>query len=97
MWKLFAYGNIFVRGKIKSKRKSLVKKEKKKTGPKKKEIVPFCQGKKNLEWKRLVLAELHAGVQITKKEVAPQQTFSYMKLKMQVLALTQNINNGLQS
>ena len=29
-WKLFAYGNIFVHGKIKSKRKSLVKKEKKK-------------------------------------------------------------------
>ena len=44
-WKLFVYGKIFARGKIKIGRKSLGKKEKK-TGPKKKERVPFCQEKK---------------------------------------------------
>ena len=42
-WKLFVYGKIFARGKIKSGRKSLVKR---KVGPKKKERVAFCQGKK---------------------------------------------------
>ena len=45
-WKLFVYGKIFARGKIKIGRKSLGKKEKKKKGPKKKERVPFCQEKK---------------------------------------------------
>ena len=55
MWKLFVYGKIFARGKTKSGRKSLVKKDKNKnkqkqtktkTGQKKKERVPFCQEKK---------------------------------------------------
>ena len=60
-WNLF--GKIFARGKIKSGRK------KKKTRKK----VPFCQEKKrkeNLLRKRLVLAELHAGIQISNREVA---------------------------
>ena len=55
--------------KSKTGKKSLVKKEKK-TGPKKKERVPFCQEKKKIPlWKRLVLAELHAGVRTSNKEV----------------------------
>ena len=40
MWKLFDYG------KIKNWKKVLGKERKKKTGPKKKERVPFCQEKK---------------------------------------------------
>ena len=44
-WKLFAYGKIFAHRKIKNGKKSLVKKLKKKTDPKKKERVPFCQKK----------------------------------------------------
>ena len=55
-------------------RKSLGKKEKK-TGPKKKERVPFCQEKKknpSLKW----LGELHAGVQISNKEVAAKPRFA---------------------
>ena len=65
MWKLFDYG------KIKNWKKVLGKeRKKKKTGPKKKERVPFCQEKKKIPlWKRLVLAELHAGVQTSNKEV----------------------------
>ena len=51
--------------------------KKKKTGPKKKERVPFCQEKKNIPlWKWLVLAELHAGVQISIKEVPIEQKFA---------------------
>ena len=50
--------------------KSPWKRKKKKTGPKKKERVPFCQEKKKIPlWKRLVLAELHAGVRTSNKEV----------------------------
>ena len=46
------------------------KKLKNKTGSKKKGRVPICQEKKKLPlWKRLVLAELHADVQILNKEV----------------------------
>ena len=64
LWK-----NLF-HGKIKNWKKVLGKERKKNTGPKKKERVPFCQEKKkNPLWKRLVLAELHAGVQISNKEV----------------------------
>ena len=37
---------IFARGKIKRRRKLLGKKKGKKTDPKKKERVPFCQEKK---------------------------------------------------
>ena len=73
-WKLFVYGKIFARGKIKIGRKSSGKKEKK-TGPKKKERVPFCQEKKKnplLKW----LGELHAGVQISNKEVAAKPKFA---------------------
>ena len=41
-WKFFVYGNIIARGKIKCGKKSLGEKK----GPKKKEMVPFCQEKK---------------------------------------------------
>ena len=55
------------RKKVLGKKKKTKKKNKKKTDPKK-ERVPFCQEKKKIpSWKRLVLAELHAGVQISKK------------------------------
>ena len=62
--KIFALGKIFAREKNKRGRK-----KKKKTRKK----VPFCQEKKrkeNLLRKRLVLAELHAGIQISNREVA---------------------------
>ena len=43
----------FAHGKIKSRKKSLVKKKKqKKIGPRKKERVPFCKEKKNFLCKR---------------------------------------------
>ena len=41
-WKFFVYRNIIARGKIKCREKSLGEKK----GPKKKEMVPFCQEKK---------------------------------------------------
>ena len=43
MWKLFVYGKIFAREKSEE---SPWEKKRKKTGPKKKERVPFCQEKK---------------------------------------------------
>ena len=53
------------------------KKRKKKAGPKKKERVPLFQVKnKILLWKRLVLTELHAGAQISNKEVVIQPKFT---------------------
>ena len=56
-------------GKIKSGRKSLVKKKKWKRNldqRRKKERVPFCQEKKKISsWQRPVLAELCAGVQVS--------------------------------
>ena len=61
MWKLFAYEKTIGHG-----RKTLVKKKqqqkKRKTGPKKKDSVPFCHNTIKITlWKPLVLAELHAG------------------------------------
>ena len=56
-WKLFVYGKIFAHGKIKSERESRVKnkKNKKKTGLKKKERVQFSQEKKTIpSWRRLL-------------------------------------------
>ena len=68
-----------------------------KRGRKKKERVPFCQEKeKKFLWKRLVLAELHAGVQISNKEFAVKPKFAIHNVKkrgvlffMQVPALIQ--------
>ena len=63
--------------KINSGRKSLGEKKEKKAGPKKKERVPLFQVKnKILLWKRLVLTELHAGAQISNKEVVIQPKFT---------------------
>ena len=46
-------------------------KKEKKTCPKKKKGVPLRQIKNKIPfWKRLVLGELHAGVQISNNEVA---------------------------
>ena len=55
---------------IKRGRKSKVQREKKKTGPKKKESTILSRKEKISLWKWLVLTELHAGVQISNKEVA---------------------------
>ena len=44
----FTCGSSLIMEKSKTGKKSLVKKEKKKTGPKKKERVPFCQEKKKI-------------------------------------------------
>ena len=60
------------------------KKEQKKTGPKKNESEPFCREKKIPMWKRLVLAELHAGVQILNKEVAFKPNFTTHNVKNEV-------------
>ena len=66
-WKKSLIVEKLKRKKVLGKKKKTKKKNKKKTDPKK-ERVPFCQEKKKIPtWKRLVLAELHAGVQISKK------------------------------
>ena len=84
MWKLFVYEKIFGHGKIKSGRKSSVKKKGKKIGAKKKERVPFCQEKRIPLWKRLVLAELHASVQISNKEFAVKPKLAIHDVKNEV-------------
>ena len=95
---LFGYGKIFADGKIKSGKKVLGKikkkeKKKEKTGPKKKERVPFCKEKKKFPLqKRLVLTELHAG----------NQNFSIHTFKNEVSFPLlkpgkKDINNGLES
>ena len=65
---------LFARRKIKSRRKSLVKKKKgkKKENRSKEERkrTILVKTRKIPLWKRLVLAELHAGAQISDKEVA---------------------------
>ena len=99
-WKLFVYGKIFAHGKIKSGRKSLVKRKEKESRPKEEKRVPFCQDivsrggtpstnygqeKKNIPlWKWLLLAELHAGVQISIKEVPVEQKFAKHAVKNEV-------------
>ena len=93
-WKLFVYGKIFAHRKIKRGGKSDIKKnkinknktkKKTKTGPKKKERVTFCQEKKKDPLlKRPVLAELHAGVQISNKEVAVKPKFAMHDVKNEV-------------
>ena len=64
--------------------------EKKKKHPKKKERVLFCQEKKEIPLSKwLVLAELHAGVQILNKEVTikPKLAISNVKNEYLVPAL----------
>lgn len=52
-------------------------KKERKTGPKKKERVPFCQEKKKIPLRKwLVLVELYTGVQILNKEVAIKPKFA---------------------
>ena len=51
----------------------------------KKRIKNFCQEKKQIPlWKRLVVAELHAGVQISNKEVAVKPKFAIHNVKSEV-------------
>ena len=99
--------------KIKSGTKSLVKKKKqnktttttKRTGQRRKK--EYHSVKKRIKipmWKRLVLSELHAGVQISNKEVAVKPKFAINDVKNKVsfsLCKYQpwykNINNCLES
>ena len=75
-------------GKIKSERKSLVKKKKKKNEKEildQKERVPFCQEKKKISsWQRPVLAELCAGVQVSNIKVAVKPKFATHNVKKEV-------------
>ena len=74
-------------GKIKSGRKSLVKKKWKRNldQRRKKERVPFCQEKKKISsWQRPVLAELCAGVQVSNIEVAVKPKFATHNVKKEV-------------
>ena len=81
MWKLFVNGKIFAHGKIKSGRKSL----KKKNRPEEEKKGSLCQVKnKIILWKRLVLAELHAGFQNSNNEVAVQPKFAIHYVKKKV-------------
>ena len=76
-------GRILLMEKIKSRRK-------KKKRPKKKERVLFCQEKQEIPLSKwLVLAELHAGVQILNKEVTikPKLAISNVKNEYLVPAL----------
>ena len=73
-WKLFAYGKIS--WKNKNRKKSLVKKGKKERKKQQKERKYHSVKKKNPLWKQIVQAELHAGVQISNKEVAVKQKFA---------------------
>ena len=66
------------------RKKFLGKKIRKNTGPKKKERVAFCQEKKKSSlWKRLILAELHAGVQISNKEFTVKSKLLNMLRRIQ--------------
>ena len=69
----------------------------------KKRIKNFCQEKQQIPlWKRLVLAELHAGVQISNKEVAVKPKFAIHNVKSEVFfslckPLYKNIDNRQES
>ena len=65
-------------------KKVLGKKKGKKIGAKKKERVPFCQEKRIPLWKRLVLAELPASVQISNKEFAVKPKLAIHNVKNEV-------------
>ena len=78
MQKLFAYGKMIAYGKIKNRRKSLIKKKKKERKKKQTQGKEYHSVKKRKIplWKWLVLAELHTGVQISNKEVAVKPKFA---------------------
>ena len=98
-WKLFAY-RIFAHGKIKSGRKSLVKKKKYRPKEERKSTT-LARKEKNPSWKRLAVAELHAGVQISNKEVAVKTKFAIHNVKNEVsfpfcMPCYKNMNNRLE-
>ena len=68
------------------RRKKVLGKKREKKGPKMKEKVPFYQEKKKKIplWKRLVLAELHSGVQISNIKVAVKPKFAIHNVKNEV-------------
>ena len=83
-WKLLTYENIFAHAKKSIAEEIPRWKNKKNTGPKKKERVPFCQETwKNSLLKRLILVELHAGVQISNKELAVNSKLLNMLRRIQ--------------
>ena len=67
-WKLFVYGKIFARGKIKSGRKSLVKRKEKESRPKEERKSSILSRKEKIF--------LHADVQISNKEVPVDPKFA---------------------
>ena len=84
IWKLFGYRKVNSHGKIKSKGKSLFKKKKKKKLKEERKNAILSRTEKNPWWKRLVLAELHVGIQISNKEVAVKPKFVIQKVKTEV-------------
>ena len=98
-WKLFAY-RIFAHGKIKSGRKSLVKKKKIQAQRREKSTI-LARKEKNPPWKRLAVAELHAGVQISNKEVTVKTKFAIHNVKNEIsfsfcMPCYKNMNNRLE-
>ena len=67
-WKLFVYGKIFARGKIKSGRKSLIKRKEKESRPKEERKSSILSRKEKIF--------LHADVQISNKEVPVEPKFA---------------------
>ena len=83
-WKLFVYGKIFAHGKIKSRRKSLVKRKEKESRPKEERKSTILSRKEKYSFVKVVLAELHAGFQISIKEVPVEQKFAKHAVKNEV-------------
>ena len=67
-WKLFVYGKIFAHGKIKSGRKSLIKRKEKESRPKEERKSSILSRKEKIF--------LHADVQISNKEVPVEPKFA---------------------
>ena len=73
-WKFFVYGNIIARGKIKCGKKSLGEKK----GPKKKEMVPFCQEKKKNSFVKAVGTSSTLASRFTTKKSPSNQHLLYV-------------------
>ena len=65
-------------------RKFLIQKKKKEKAQRRKKECHSVKNRKYPWWKRLVLAELHVGIQISNKEVAVKPKFVIQKVKTEV-------------
>ena len=70
--------------KNKKQRKVFVQKKKKKKLKEERKSAILSRTEKKPWWKRLVLAELHVGIQISNKEVAVKPKFVIQKVKTEV-------------